>query len=95
MANSIIGTIGTIDAYQLPDAKGYSALARHLIGYSPEARQQYRDEVLGTTAADFHALADVLDKLNEAGRVVVLGSAEAIGKAKESGDVDFAVTKVL
>lgn len=95
LAKSIIGTIGTIDAYQLPDAKGFSGLARYLIGYSDEARQQYRDEVLATTAADFRALADVLDKLNETGRVVVLGSAEAIGKAKESGDVDFAITKVL
>ena len=95
LVKSIIGTIGTIDAYQLPDAKGYSALARYLIGYTDAARQQYRDEVLSTTANDFHALADVLERLNAAGHIVVLGSAEAIGKAKEEGAVDFAVTKVL
>ena len=95
LAKGIIGTIGTIDAYQLPDAKGYSALARYLIGYTDEVRQQYRDEVLSTTAADFHALADVLERLNAAGCIVVLGSADAIAKAKEAGKVDFAVTKVL
>lgn len=45
--------MGDIDAYQLPDAKGYSALSRYLLNVSDEERQQRRDEILGTTAADF------------------------------------------
>ena len=34
-ASAIIGTIGDIDSYQLPDAKGYTAFMRHLLGVSP------------------------------------------------------------
>lgn len=95
LVKGIIGAIGAIDAYQLPDAKGYSALVRHLIGYSDTARQQYRDEVLGTTAADFRAFADVLDRFNESGEVVVVGSADAIAAAQAEGGIDFTITKVL
>ena len=50
---AIIGTMGDIDSYQLPDAKGSSALSRHLLGVTDEERQQRRDEILGTSAKDF------------------------------------------
>jgi Zn-dependent M16 (insulinase) family peptidase len=95
LVKSIIGAIGAMDAYQLPDAKGYSALVRHLISYTDEARQQYRDELLAATVADFHALADVLDRLNETGEIVVLGSPDAIATAQAEGGIDFAITKIL
>ncbi len=95
LVKSIIGAIGAIDAYQLPDAKGYSALGRYLIGYSDAARQQYRDEVLSTTVADFHAFADVLERLNAMSEIVVLGSLDAIAAAQAEGGVDFTMTKVL
>jgi Zn-dependent M16 (insulinase) family peptidase len=95
LTKSIIGTIGNIDAYQLPDAKGYSALRRYLVNYSDEERQQRRDEVLSTSVADFRALGEVLARLNEVGRVVVLGSHESISAANaERGDF-LSVTKVL
>ena len=45
--------MGDIDAYQLPDAKGYSALVRHLLGVSDEERQQRRDQILATSNKDF------------------------------------------
>ncbi|MEZ4618127.1 MAG: hypothetical protein R2867_21800 [Caldilineaceae bacterium] len=32
MTRNIIGAISALDAYQLPDAKGYTAMARHLMG---------------------------------------------------------------
>jgi presequence protease len=95
LVKSIIGAIGTLDAYQLPDAKGYSALVRYLIGYSDAARQQYRDEVLSTTAADFRAFADILDRMNEAGEIVVVGAPDAIAKAEAEGGIDFSITKIL
>ena len=37
--------------------------------------------VLATTAADFHEFGDVLARLNDVGRVVVLGSKDAIEAA--------------
>ena len=43
---SIVGAIGTLDQYQLPDAKGHSAMTRYLVGVDDDRRQQTRDEVL-------------------------------------------------
>lgn len=78
LVRSIIGTIGAMDGYQLPDAKGYTSLVRHLIGITDADRQQYRDEVLSTTLAAFKAFADVLDQVAAQGQVVVMGSVEGI-----------------
>ncbi len=83
LTKSIIGAIGSLDPYQLPDAKGYTSLQRYLLGTSDEERQQYRDELLATGEADFRAFASILDQVNRHGHVVVLGSAEAIAKANE------------
>ena len=46
LTRSIIGAIGALDRYQLPDAKGFTSLARHLIGETDESRQRRRDEIL-------------------------------------------------
>lgn len=82
---SIIGTIGDLDAYQLPDARGYTSMDRYLAGETDETIQQIRDEVLSTTEADFRHFADVLDMVREHGVVEVLGSPEAIAAANENG----------
>ncbi len=50
---AIIGTIGDIDSYQLPDSKGYTAFMRHVLKISDEERQQRREQVLATTLKDF------------------------------------------
>ncbi len=92
---NIIGVIGSLDGYELPDAKGYSSMSRHLLGITDEYRQQMRDEVLSTTPDDFVKFADVLDGVRDQGQIVVLGSQGAIEAAnKEMGGV-FSVTKVL
>jgi hypothetical protein len=83
VAHSIIGSIGDLDAYQLPDAKGYNSMLRYLVNDSDEARQQLREEILATSVQDFRAFADVLERIKEEGNIVVLGSADAIGKANE------------
>jgi Zn-dependent M16 (insulinase) family peptidase len=87
LTKSIIGAIGVLDAYQLPDAKGETSMTRYLLGETDEERQKYRDEVLGTTLADFRAFADVLREAARAARVVVMGSADALAAAnQERGD---------
>ncbi|MBA0872620.1 hypothetical protein Goshw_017459 [Gossypium schwendimanii] len=48
LTKAIIGTIGDVDAYQLPDAKGYSSLVRYLLGITEEERQRRREEILST-----------------------------------------------
>lgn len=95
LTKSIIGTIGSIDSYQLPDAKGYTSMVRHLIGSTEEDRQRIREEVLGTTAAHFRQFADALEAVKNHGRVFVLGSADAIQKANPELDNRLVVTKVL
>ncbi len=52
---AIIGTIGELDAYQLPDAKGYTSLTRYLLQVSDEERQRTRDEVLGASVTDIRS----------------------------------------
>lgn len=95
LTKGIIGAISNLDSYQLPDAKGYSSMVRWLIGYSDAERQQYRDQVLSTSAADFKTFADALDQVRRQGLVAVLGSAEAIEAANAELDPKLTVTKVL
>ncbi|MBZ0300474.1 MAG: insulinase family protein [Anaerolineae bacterium] len=95
LTKSIIGTIGSIDSYQLPDAKGYTSMIRHLVGTTDEERQRLRDEVLSTTAAHFRQFADALEAVKEHGQVFVVGSADAIQKANTELGSLMAVTKVL
>lgn len=93
---TIIGVIGEMDGYLLPDAKGYTAMSRWLAGDTDAQRQQVRDEVLRTTPADFVKFADVAEDVSAKGRVVVLGSPAAIDKANaERGGNWLNVTKVM
>jgi Zn-dependent M16 (insulinase) family peptidase len=93
---AVIGAIGSMDAYQLPDAKGHTAMIRHLLGVTDEERQQARDEVLGTTVADVKGFADVLQAAAESGNVVVMGAADALTQADEARGGDWLrVEKVM
>jgi hypothetical protein len=92
---SIIGTIGAIDSYQLPDAKGYSSFIRYLTGVSDEYRQARREEVLATSAADFREIADMLDAVRDNGIIAVIGSAEAIAGANQQKNGFLEEIKVL
>ena len=84
LTKSIIGAIGDMDAYQLPDAKGFTSMARYLSGITDESRQKMRDEVLTTTHKDFLEFADILDAVRDTGDVVVVGSLESIEAANQS-----------
>src|SRR5690606_39853707 len=95
LTRSIIGVIGAIDTYRLPDAKGFVSMLYELMGDSDEARQQRREEVLGARPRDFLALADALEAVARRGQVVVLGSDTAIRSANEERGHFLEVTKVL
>ncbi len=95
VTKSIIGTIGDLDAYQLPDAKGYTSMLRYLAGDTDTDRQRLRDQVLSTSAADIRAFADVLDKVSRQGSVVVLGAEQAIEKANAEQQLGLQVIKIL
>jgi Zn-dependent M16 (insulinase) family peptidase len=95
LTRSIVGSIGALDRYQLPDAKGFTSLARYLIGETDETRQRRRNEILSTNAADFRAFADILDQVRDQGQIVALGSADAIRAANAARPGLLEVTKVL
>ena len=78
---AIIGAIGDLDSYMLPDMKGYASMLRQLTGDSEEERQKMRDQILGTTVNDFRAFGEILENVNRDGIVKVLGSQAAIDSA--------------
>lgn len=80
---SIIGAVGDLDAYRLPDARGFTAMSRDLIGYTDETRQRLREELLGTRVEDFRAFGEALAAAHGDGLVTVMGPAEAIQEANE------------
>lgn len=83
VTRNIIGAISHFDAYQFPDAKGFTSMIRHLTGHTDAIRQEKREEILSTTTAHFREFADMLDLVRDHGNVVVLGSEEAIAAANE------------
>ncbi len=95
LTKSIIGVIGDLDAYQLPDAKGYTSMARYLAGDTDAERQRLRDEVLSTTAADFRKFAEALEQVSRHGLVVVMGSPAAIETANAERKDWLRVVKVM
>lgn len=90
LKKAIISAIGDLDAYQLPDAKGYTSMMRYFTGRTDEMRQEIRDEVLSTNGEDFIAFGEVLEKMARSDALTVLGSKSAL---EESG-LDLKVTKV-
>lgn len=95
MERAVIGAVGQIDRYLLPDAKGFTTTTQLLINYTDEDRQRVRDELFSTTLQDFHRLGEALSQLKEKGRIVVTGSPQAVEKANEERDEPFTVTNVM
>jgi Zn-dependent M16 (insulinase) family peptidase len=95
LTKSIIGVIGQIDHYRLPDAKGFASTLRYLIGETEESLQRYRDEVLSAKVDDFRAFGATLAAMTAEEQVVVVGSPEAIAAANVKRQGFLTVTKVL
>ncbi len=74
LERAIIGAIGDLDKYRLPDAQGYVSLMDHLSRRTPADRQRLRDEVLSTTTEDFRRFGETIEALADSGTVVALGS---------------------
>ena len=99
LTKTIIGTIGDVDSYQLPDAKGATSFMRHILGVTDEERQIRRDQILGTTAKDFKEFGEVLhEAFAKSGnaRVVAVTNKDEVEKAlQEDPSLNFKITKVL
>jgi Zn-dependent M16 (insulinase) family peptidase len=92
LTRAIVGAIGDVDAYMLPDAKGSASLMRWLTGITDELREQMREEILGTRLQDFHAFAEVLDKARHNAHYCALGGNQLEEYARGQ---DWKITKIL
>lgn len=95
LTKAIIGAVGALDTHLLPDAKGYLSMLRYLNGDTEERRQRVRDEVLGTTAADFRAFGEVLRAFAEKGIVKVLGGEASLEDFAAKRPGGLALSKLL
>ncbi|MFS7956834.1 putative metalloenzyme, LuxS/M16 peptidase, peptidase M16C associated [Helianthus anomalus] len=96
LKKAIIGTIGDLDSYQLPDAKGYTSLLRYVSGVSEEERQARHEEVLSTRPSDFKEFADVVDAIKDKGVVVAVASEHDVDAAnKECSNLFQVKTSLL
>ncbi len=82
LEKSVIGAVGELDAYMLPDAKGFSATARLLAGETDEQRQIMREQLLATTPEDFAALGKAAAIVAKHGAISVLGNGPAMDVSK-------------
>ena len=85
LSRAVVGAVGDMDAYMLPDAKGGRALARYLTGLTEEERQKTRDEIFAVTPKHFREFAEVLSEVARKGAVCVLGGSGAEEWAKAEG----------
>ena len=95
LARNIIGTIGEVDTYRLPDAKGFTSMQRYLIGDTDEARQRCARRSSRHGQADFRRLPTRSSRWPPTAEVVVLGSEQAIKAANDERGSFLKVTKVL
>ena len=72
LTRAIIGAIGQLDAYMLPDLKGYTNIKRKLTGYTDQKRQEVRDQILSTKSNDFYHFGECLETAFTSPRIAVL-----------------------
>ncbi|MDR1490853.1 MAG: insulinase family protein [Desulfovibrio sp.] len=92
LEKAVIGAIGELDAYLLPDAGGEAAFVRDLCNDTEERRQRLREEILSTRPDDFAEFAEALGDFAGRGLVCVMGGASLERLASEKG---WTVEKVL
>ena len=93
LTKAIIGTMGDIDPYRLPDAKGFVSMTRFLTGDTIHIRQKIREEIMATTISHFRKFAGVLDEIKRSGIVKILGPENTVKKAIGGTEAD--IVKVM
>jgi hypothetical protein len=91
----IIGTIGDLDQYQLPNAKGYSSMARYLARNTDQDRQQMRQQIMETQTSDFKLWAEALNTFADQGLTKILGSETSLQTFEAEKPDWLKISKVL
>ncbi len=79
---AVIGAIGEMDSYQLPDARGFSSTVRYLAGVTHEHRQNVREQILETSLDHFQEFGRALDWAlnNDPGIICIMGGENQVKK---------------
>eukprot|EP00210_Caulerpa_lentillifera_P000650 g627.t1 len=96
LTRAIIGAIGKVDPYRLPDGKGRTAMMRYLLGITDEWRQTRREEILATKEEDFVKLGEHFEAIkSEKASVVAITSQERAEEITKQNPGYWKITKVL
>ncbi len=85
LTQAIVGAVGDIDSYLLPDAKGAQSHSRWLTDDNDAARALMREEILSTTEKHFREFAEVLAEAARTGVTCVLGGPKTEAAASKLG----------
>jgi len=87
---AVIGAVGEMDSYQLPDAKGFSSMIRFLANITDEYRQNIRDEILGASVENFREFGQALDQAlrEDKGVISILGGQSQIEEHQEELELE-------
>ena len=89
LERAIIGTIGEIDKYRLPDAKGFVSMLRYLTADTHTIRQKVRSEVLNTGLSHFREFGKILNEGQKDALIKVLGHNREITKSEDEISIKF------
>ncbi|MFM2310085.1 MAG: hypothetical protein RLY87_2207, partial [Chloroflexota bacterium] len=78
LLQAIIGAAGDFDGHQLPDARGFGAMARLLSGDDDAYRQSVREQALSVENLHFARYGAALEAMSTHWRTVVLGGESAL-----------------
>jgi len=86
---AIIGAIGELDTWQMPDARGLNAFTHHLIGLTDEMRQIERDQIFSASQQDFADFAEVLKGMTASRAIAVIGPETALQSWADANDAEL------
>ncbi|MDR2734853.1 MAG: insulinase family protein [Spirochaetota bacterium] len=75
---AIIGAIGELDTWQMPDARGLGAFTNHLTGLTDEMRQIERDQIFSASRQDFIDFAEALKGMTDSKAIALIGAEAAL-----------------
>jgi len=84
LEQAIVGAVGDLDSPMTSQQKGARGLTHYLTGVTTETRQQFRDEILGTTRASFAAMGQKLK--GKSLKASIFGEQEQLDKANAARD---------
>jgi Zn-dependent M16 (insulinase) family peptidase len=90
LEQAIVGAVGDLDNPMNSQQKGTFALTLHLTGVTTEARQRFRDEVLGTSREDFVEFAKALRGADF--KTAIFGAKDALDQANSARGADEQIT---